>query len=83
MPGMATREDLNRLAGASGREAERLYLQLMIPHHQGGVEMAQYAANNGAEQAVQDLAVSIVNAQRAELAVLNDLLDARGGPLPN
>ncbi|RPF28013.1 uncharacterized protein (DUF305 family) [Georgenia muralis] len=82
MPGMASQDDLNKLATASGRDAERLYLQLMIPHHQGGVEMAQYAANEATEEVVSDLAVTIVNAQTAELAVLNNLLNARGGPLP-
>lgn len=83
MPGMATREDLNRLAAASGAQAERLYLDLMVAHHEGGIEMAQYAANNAQTQAVQDLAVSIVNSQSAELNVLNDLLESRGGALPD
>ncbi|HLS13529.1 MAG TPA: DUF305 domain-containing protein [Beutenbergiaceae bacterium] len=83
MPGMATREELNRLAAASGAEAERLYLDLMVAHHEGGIEMAQYAADNAQNSAVKGLAVSIVNSQSAELNVLNDLLAARGGPLPD
>lgn len=80
MPGMASQEELNQLAASTGRAAERLYLELMIPHHQGGVEMAGYAANEAQQEAVRDLAASIVKAQTAELAVLNDLLAARGGP---
>lgn len=75
MPGMATTEQLNRLSQASGLEAERLYLQLMIPHHQGGVEMAEYAADNAQEEAVRDLAQRMVEAQKAELSVLNNLLE--------
>ncbi|GAA3511035.1 DUF305 domain-containing protein [Georgenia daeguensis] len=80
MPGMASQDELNQLAASTGRDAERLYLELMIPHHQGGVEMAGYAANEAQQEAVRDLAASIVKAQTAELAVLNDLLAARGGP---
>lgn len=82
MPGMASQEDLNRLAASSGRDAERLYLQLMIPHHEGGVAMARYAAKMAEEEPVRQLAASMVKSQTAELTVLNNLLDARGGPLP-
>ncbi|WP_220035245.1 DUF305 domain-containing protein [Georgenia satyanarayanai] len=80
MPGMATREDLNRLAAASGADAERLYLDLMVAHHEGGIEMAEYAADNAKNPAVKALAVSIVNSQSADLNVLSDLLAARSGP---
>ncbi|MGH8828816.1 MAG: DUF305 domain-containing protein [Jiangellaceae bacterium] len=82
MPGMATQGQLGQLADASGRDAERLYLQLMIPHHEAGVAMAEFAADEADNDAVQHLAQTIVDAQNAELAVLRDLLSARGGPLP-
>lgn len=82
MPGMATQDQLDQLAGASGRDAERLYLQLMIPHHEAGLAMAEFAADEADNDTVQHLAQTIVDAQNAELAVLRDLLTARGGPLP-
>ena len=81
MPGMASAEDLARLSAARGSEADRLYLQLMIPHHQGGVEMAQAAAATAADDDVRRLAQAIVDSQSAELAVLRDMLSERGGPL--
>ncbi|TRW47379.1 DUF305 domain-containing protein [Georgenia yuyongxinii] len=81
MPGMATPAELARLADAEGRDAERLFLQLMIPHHEAGVDMAEYAANRAEEDVVRRLAVTVVNAQTAELTVLRDLLQERGGPL--
>ncbi|WP_447924971.1 DUF305 domain-containing protein [Georgenia muralis] len=77
MPGMATQDQLNELAASTGREAERLYLQLMVPHHQGGVAMATYAADRSQEPAVRELAASIVRSQTTELTVLTDLLAAR------
>lgn len=82
MPGMATAADLERLQDLRGRDAERLYLQLMIPHHQAGVAMAKYALANGTDPLVRNLAQRIVEAQTAEIKALQAMLDDRGGPLP-
>ncbi len=43
MPGMATPAQLAELKAASGVEAERIFLRLMIDHHTGGVAMAEAA----------------------------------------
>ncbi|PWJ45153.1 Uncharacterized conserved protein, DUF305 family [Quadrisphaera granulorum] len=82
MPGMATADQLARLQAARGTDAERLYLQLMIPHHEAGVEMAQAALGllPARDTAERTLAQSIVASQTSELTVLHALLDARGGP---
>lgn len=81
MPGMASRAELNQLAAAEGVEAERRYLQLMIPHHEAGVEMAEYAVEHARTDVVRHLAATIVVSQTKELTVLHRLLDARGGPI--
>lgn len=81
MPGMATKSDLAALAAARGERAERMYLQLMIPHHQGAVTMAKYAATRADDPEVVRLAQTIVRSQTAELDVLRSMLDARGGPV--
>jgi uncharacterized protein (DUF305 family) len=80
MPGMATQAELNQLAAATGEDAERLFLSLMIEHHEAGVDMAEYAVDNAEEDVVSHLAMTIVKSQSAELKVLEDLLAARGGP---
>ena len=54
----------------------------MIPHHQAGIEMAEYALANATDPQVQNLAQRIVQAQTAEIKALQDMLDDRGGPLP-
>lgn len=41
MPGMLTGEQMARLAGAKGPEFDRLFLQLMIQHHQGALTMVK------------------------------------------
>ncbi|UER55993.1 DUF305 domain-containing protein [Kineosporiaceae bacterium SCSIO 59966] len=82
MPGMASNEGLDRLRAAAGEEADRLFLQLMIPHHQAGVAMAEVAAAQAADDDVRRLAQTIVDSQSAEIGLLRDMLDAHGGPLP-
>lgn len=81
MPGWVSRADLARLTAATGAEADRLFLQLMIPHHQGGVEMAEYAVEHAQRPQVVALARNIVTSQERELTALQDMLDARGGPV--
>jgi uncharacterized protein (DUF305 family) len=41
MPGMLSAEEMERLAAASGREFERLFLEGMIRHHAGALAMVQ------------------------------------------
>jgi uncharacterized protein (DUF305 family) len=81
MPGWVSTEDLARLDAAEGVEAERLYLQLMIPHHLGGVEMAEMAVDDAQGRQVRALAESIIRSQTAEIGVLETMLEERGGPL--
>ncbi|SEK18739.1 Uncharacterized conserved protein, DUF305 family [Blastococcus sp. DSM 46786] len=83
MPGMATEEELAELRSLSGRAFDVEFLQLMIRHHQGGFDMATYAAEHAEERAVRDLAESIVESQGAETGTMTDMLAARGAtPLP-
>lgn len=80
MPGMATPEQLERLRAAEGPEADRIFLALMIPHHQGGVEMARAAVEGAEQPQVVRLAQAVVSSQRAEITVLEQMLAERGGP---
>ncbi|NKY54855.1 DUF305 domain-containing protein [Nocardia flavorosea] len=78
MPGMASNEELTRLYNAAGRDRELLFLQLMIRHHQGGIDMAA-AAESSAAPAVRIRALSMVNGQQQEIASMSVLLHQRGG----
>ncbi|MGL5859815.1 MAG: DUF305 domain-containing protein [Phycicoccus sp.] len=77
MPGMATSDQLEQLEAADGVAAERLFLELMIAHHRGGVEMADVARSNAGTTEVRTLATAISEAQEAEIALLASLLDTR------
>lgn len=74
MPGMATEEQLDALEAASGAEADALFIELMIVHHQAGVEMAAYAAEHAANDEVVAFAKSMVAGQQAEIHEMEALL---------
>ena len=73
MEGMATPEQLQALRSASGADADRLFADLMIRHHQGGVAMATAALNLAQTARVRDFAAGLVEAQNAEILALQDL----------
>lgn len=77
MPGMATWDEINTLAGLQGREAETYFLQLMIRHHQGGVDMATAAARMQPSPAVERMARAMVRDQTKELGYMNLMLQQR------
>ena len=83
MPGMATENELAHLRELSGKAFDVEFLRLMIRHHQGGKDMAEYGAEHADVPAVRDLARSILQSQTAETTLMAKMLTDRGGtPLP-
>ncbi|WP_280232748.1 DUF305 domain-containing protein [Nocardia cyriacigeorgica] len=83
MPGMATTAELDALSAARGRDAEILFLQLMLRHHQGGVAMAQAADQLIESGPVKETARSMIHGQSQESGVIAALLGQRDArPLP-
>jgi uncharacterized protein (DUF305 family) len=78
MMGMASQEDVNSLSTLPIAEAEPLFLQLMIRHHQGGVTMAEEVLAQTERPEVQRLAKAIIQAQQNEIKYMNDLLERIG-----
>lgn len=74
MPGLASDADLDRLHAARGAEADRLFATLMIAHHEGGVDMARYAAERAENPEVRALARSMVKGQTGEIDELRSIL---------
>lgn len=75
MDGMASPEDLDRLAEARDSEADRLFAELMIAHHEGGLMMADYAADHAVNREVTELAAAMARAQRGEIAEMRGILE--------
>jgi uncharacterized protein (DUF305 family) len=83
MPGLASQAQLNQLSELSGKPLDILFLQLMIRHHQSGVEMASFAASHAKLAAIRSLANIMVVDQNQEIALMRTLLQLDGArPLP-
>lgn len=79
MPGLATAQQVSKLQSLTGVPAERYFLELMIAHHTGGVEMANALLDRSTESTATALAQSVVTAQSSEITLMKSLLRARGG----
>ncbi len=71
MPGMATGADLDRLRNAQGEEADDLFSQLMIRHHEGGIHMAEFVAMDAETGNIRNFARGMAASQRSEIGEIN------------
>ena len=84
MPGMATPAQMTQLQGTTGTAQDILFLQLMLRHHQGGIDMAQDAASHASEAYVRALAKNMASIQTREVVLMQQMLTSRGAsPLPS
>lgn len=74
MPGMMTEEQMTRLETARGAEFDRMWLTMMVAHHEGAVQMARTELAEGADPAARTLAQQIIDSQQAEIQQMNTLL---------
>ncbi len=74
MPGMMSDEDMATLEQATGAEFDRLFMQMMIKHHEGAIEMAKAALRDGQNADAAKLAKDIIDAQQAEIDTMHELL---------
>lgn len=79
MPGMLTEEQLERLEAADGVEFERLFLEYMIRHHEGALEMVAdlWAAGGGAEPNIGQFARHVEGDQGIEITRMQEMLAER------
>ncbi|MFD4028414.1 DUF305 domain-containing protein [Streptomyces sp. NPDC058576] len=75
MPGMATEAQLKKLRAAEGKAFDKLFLELMITHHQGAVTMATEALTEGNDIFVEEMASDVVAQQTVEIDRMRGLLD--------
>ncbi|WP_280798365.1 DUF305 domain-containing protein [Aurantimicrobium minutum] len=73
MGGMLTNEQMTALSNASGAEFDKLYLQGMIAHHEGAIQMAKMIEDSNNAEA-KTLAANIVKSQSAEIEKMKQML---------
>jgi uncharacterized protein (DUF305 family) len=74
MGGMMSEEDMQALEDAEGAEAGRLFLEQMIVHHEGAIEMAQTEVGDGAHDGAVEMAGAIIDGQSSEIQTMEGLL---------
>jgi len=80
MPGMLTPEQMSVLRRAKGSEFDRLFLTGMIQHHNGALAMVEElfdTAGAGQDADLFDFATDADNTQRAEIAIMQDMLKGK------
>jgi uncharacterized protein (DUF305 family) len=65
--GMMSQKETTSLSTATGRAFDRMWLQMMVRHHQGAVDMATTELAQGANPESKQLAQSIISSQSAEV----------------
>lgn len=76
MSGMMSAADMARLGNSAGTEFDRMFLEMMVVHHEGAIEMAEQELDEGKYQPTKDLAAAVIAGQQAEIGEMNALLAA-------
>lgn len=72
--GMMSMEDMAKLGAAKDAAFDRLWLELMIQHHEGAVTMSRTELAQGSNAAAKALAQAIIDGQTAEIATMKAML---------
>lgn len=77
MQGMVDEATMARLESLNGAEFDTLWLESMISHHVGAVEMAKAEIANGENVDAKRMAQTMIDTQQAEITQMQQML---GGP---
>ncbi|MFF1681415.1 DUF305 domain-containing protein [Streptomyces sp. NPDC058256] len=86
MPGMnhgSASASASATPDSAFNDADVMFAQQMIPHHQQAVEMAELADGRADDQEIKDLAAAIEKAQDPEINTMEGWLKSWGKPLPS
>ena len=75
MPGMMSQDEMDALESAPDAEFEDMWLEMMIEHHNGAIEMAQDEQASGSFSPAVDLAEDIEAGQTAQVEQMTNLID--------
>jgi uncharacterized protein (DUF305 family) len=74
MPGMMSDEEMAELEAAPDEDFERMWLEMMIEHHEGAIEMAKTERSDGEYPPATELATTIETTQQDEIDLMERLL---------
>ncbi len=74
MPGAMSAEDMAKLGKAKGAAFDKMWLDMMIKHHEGAIEMARTELGQGANSNAKSLAQKIIDGQQKEITEMQGML---------
>jgi uncharacterized protein (DUF305 family) len=74
---MGMESDMSSLESANA--FDDVFLEMMVPHHQGAIRMARIELDQGENAQLIELAQQIIDAQSKEIAEMNQQLASGGG----
>mgnify|MGYP002395344068 FL=1 len=74
MAGMMSEQDMANLTDATGEDFDRMWLGMMIAHHQGALAMANQVLTTTTDADVKKLAEAVVAGQTAKITTMQNLL---------
>ncbi|QSR29036.1 DUF305 domain-containing protein [Nocardioides sp. S5] len=75
MPGMMSADDMDALEGSADADFQQMWLEMMIEHHEGAIEMARSQQAGGRFEPAVDLAGQVIDSQTEEIATMRELLE--------
>ena len=74
VPGMLSDQQIQQLKAATGNAFDQLFLQLMITHQQGAIQMSQTELAKGSDPQARRLAQDIITGQQVEINQMQKLV---------
>jgi len=74
MPGMMSNADMGRLMAAKGTPFDKMFLTMMISHHEGAITMAKQETAQGSNADAKALAQKIITDQQTEITTMKGML---------
>lgn len=72
-------EMARQMVAPNGEYSDAAFVDAMVPHHEGAVEMAEVALENAEHEEIRTLSQDIVDAQRAEIELFGKIREELGG----
>jgi uncharacterized protein (DUF305 family) len=57
----------------NGKYSDKAFIDAMVPHHQGAIEMAQVALKHAEHEEIKELSRNIISSQQAEIEELKSI----------
>ena len=71
--GMGSGEMARQMVMENGKYSDERFIDAMVPHHQGAIEMARVALKNADHEEIKELSHNIISTQQAEIEELKSI----------